>query len=71
MDNSEFGTDYVKLLREIAYAVVHLSLTMHQEAEVFPHEQKCEFGEAHSIVLDDPPAQERQAETSCLPPAAK
>lgn len=53
------------------YAVVCLSLTVHQEAEVFPHEQKCELGEAHSIVFDDPPAQEHQAETSYLLPATK
>lgn len=37
---------------------------MHQEAEVFPHQQKGELGEAHSIVLNNPPVQEQQAETS-------
>lgn len=50
---------------------VCLSLTVHQEAEVFPHEQKGELGEAHGVVFNDTPAQKQRAETSYLPPVAK
>lgn len=66
-----FGSLLLPAYECVQGIAVCLSLTVHQEAEVFPHEQKGELGEAHGVVFNDPPAQKHRAEASYLPPAAK